>query len=294
MISIVREVSRHAGAKVAEGTFRGRRVAVKSFSSDSAFDRERGALSAMGAAGAPVPTVLWAGCHDGIPTIVQNWIDGAPGLPTFLASSDQDQVRLVELAATTHARMCRAALGAAALDLSFIGSVVGAGSHQPEWPGILADQVEKWLSRLNGATLDALGGSGSANSLLNGALAAPSELRTVVHCDYLFRNLIICSAETAAIIDFGAALVGDPRYDLAKIIWRDLDGPCGDLSTRLLQRWKEETGIDVPANLLSLYVACHSLAALAWVDKQPSATSSDARFRSLALQTFFSVPKPWL
>lgn len=294
MISIVREISRHTGASVAEGVFRGDRVAVKSFSSDSAFNRERGALSAIGTTGAPVPTILWAGYHNDVPTIVQNWIDGAPGLPTFLAARGQDRLGLVHLAAATHARMCRAALGAASLDLSFIGAVNGAPTNQRDWPEVLAAQVEKWLSRLSAATLDRLGGSESANKLLGQALGAPRDFRTLVHCDYLFRNLIVCSAETAVVIDFGAALVGDPRYDLAKIIWRDLDGPGGDLATHFLQSWTDHSGIDVPADLLSLYVACHSLAALAWVEKQPSGTGSDARFRTLALETFLSVPKPWL
>jgi hypothetical protein len=45
MFSIVREVSRHAGAAVAEGLFEGRRAAIKKFSSHQGFRRESEALS---------------------------------------------------------------------------------------------------------------------------------------------------------------------------------------------------------------------------------------------------------
>lgn len=42
-------------------------MAVKSYGSDSAVNRERGALSALGTTGAPVPTTGWAGYHNDIP-----------------------------------------------------------------------------------------------------------------------------------------------------------------------------------------------------------------------------------
>lgn len=287
-LSIIRRISSHSGATVSEGTFRGARAAVKVFGSDQAFNRECGALTAAASAGAPVPALLWAGFHDGRPTMVQQWIEGTPGLEAFRASRGRDRLDLAGLAASTHAGMCRAALQAPSPDFGFMAHVNGRSSDRGDWPGLLASQVEKWLSRLSAATLDSIGGAAAVENLVEGARAAPTELRTVVHCDYLFRNLIVRPYGTAIIIDFGTALAGDPRYDLAKMVWRDLDG-SGELAAHFVRTWVEHSGIEVPAALLDLYVACHCLAAMAWVDKRGSPGGADAPFRDLAIHAFNST-----
>lgn len=189
--------------------------------------------------------------------------------------------------------MCRAALEAPELEPNFMEAVTGGGAGG-EWPQLLTAQVGKWLSRISPETLEILGGSEQMARLLAQARAAPADIRTILHCDYLFRNLIIRSPEAAVIIDFGTALVGDPRYDLAKLVWCDLDGLGGELSTRFVRSWAERMRLKVPSNLLSLYVCCHSLAAVAWVEKQPSPTPADTSFRKLALETFASTQKSWL
>lgn len=284
-LAIVREITRHSGASLAEGVFQGARAAVKTFSSDAGFRREYGALSAAAGTGAPVPGLLWAGYHDGVPTMVQQWIEGAPGLTAFRASQGRDRRELVRLAAATHGGMCRAAATAPPPDFGFMAYVKGVSPDQRDWPALLASQVEKWFSRLRPATLDMIGGDAARDRLVSRAHAAPNDLRGVVHCDYLFRNLIIRPSGTAVIIDFGAALAGDPRYDLAKIVWRDLDGR-EELAANFVQDWIEHSGVEVPADLLDLYIACHCLAAVAWVEKQPSPGKSDLAFRNLALETF--------
>lgn len=291
MISIVREISRHSGATVAEGIFRGTHAAVKIFNSHAAFIRESGALSAMARAGAPVPELLWAGPYNDSHVLVQSWVDGTPGPIAFRTAQGEDRAKLVDLAAATHAAMCQAALEAPEPDLDFMGAVTGGGAAG-EWPQLLAAQVSKWVSRIRPETLEILGGSEEMSRLLVQVRAAPADLRTIVHCDYLFRNLIIRSPEATVIIDFGTALVGDPRYDLAKLVWCDLDGPEGDLSTRFVRSWAEQMGWEVPSNLLSLYICCHSVAAVAWVEKQSSPTPAETSFRELALETFASTPKP--
>ncbi len=287
-LSILREISRHSGATVAEGLFGGARAAVKVFGSEDGFRRECGALEAAAAAGAPVPALLWAGRHDGRPTMVQQWIEGIPGLAAFRASRGEDRRALVRLAATTHAEMCRAALAAPEPDFAFMADVKGAGAGAHGWPGLLASQVEKWVSRLSPTSLDSIGGAEAAERVVGLARAAPDALRTLVHCDYLFRNLIVRRSGTAVIIDFGTALAGDPRYDLAKMVWRDLDGR-GALAAHFVETWAEQSGIEVPAELLDLYVACHCLAAMAWVDRRASPRRPDAAFRDLAVRSFNST-----
>jgi aminoglycoside phosphotransferase (APT) family kinase protein len=248
----------------------------------------------MAAVGAPVPAVLWAGDHDGSPTIVQQWIEGVPALRLFRRARGDERLALVEMAAAAHARLCRAALEAPFLDLAFMTHVQGVPSGRRDWPRLLAAQVGKWLSRVKPETLEALGGTTAADALARRVQAAPEDLLAVVHCDYLFRNLIVAPEGAGVIIDFGAALAGDPRYDLAKIAWRDLDGHGGDLATRFVQGWRERTGIEVPDALLSLYTACHALAALAWVDKRSAPLERDAGFRKLALEAWRTAAKPWL
>jgi aminoglycoside phosphotransferase (APT) family kinase protein len=96
-----------------------------------------------------------------------------------------------------------------------------------------------------------MGDSEQMSRLLEAARAAPKIPRTIVHCDYLFRNLIIRSSN-AVIIDFGTALIGDPRYDLAKLVWCDLDASQGELSSRFVRSWAAGTGVAVVPELLSL------------------------------------------
>jgi hypothetical protein len=292
IFTVVREISRHPGAAVAEGLFQGRRAAIKTFDSPEGFRRESGALSAMARAGAPVPHLLWAGPYRDSYVLIQSWVDGTQGMVAWRAAQGEDQAQLVELAAAAHARMCKAALAAPALEVDFMRGLGGVPAGA--WPELLTAQVCKWLSRIGPETLEAMGGNEHMSRLLGAAGAAPADLRTIVHCDYLFRNLIISSPASATIIDFGTALIGDPRYDLAKILWCDLDGPEGELSNRFVRSWTERTGLSAAPELLGLYVCCHSLAAVAWVEKQASPTHADRNFRKLALQTFARTPKPWL
>jgi hygromycin-B 4-O-kinase len=288
-LSIVRPVSTHSGASVAEGLFEGARAAVKVFASEAGFNRECGALGAAAASGAPVPALLWVGFHGGKPTMVQEWIEGIPGPAAFRAARGRARVALVGLAAATHAAMCRSALEAPAPDFGFMAHVGGLPARHG-WPGLLGSQVEKWLSRLSPASLAAIGGGGAIEALLRRVGAAPDDLRTVVHCDYLFRNLIVRPCGTAAIIDFGTALAGDPRYDLAKMVWSDLDGR-GELAAHFIRTWREQSRIEAPDDVVDLYVRCHCLAAMAWVDKQPSPTGSDRAFRDLAMKTFAAAAR---
>lgn len=290
IFTVLREISRHPGATVVEGVFEGRRVAIKIFNSPEGFRRESGALSAMARAGAPVPQLLWAGPYKTSHILVQSWVDGTQGTSAWRAAHGEDQAQLVELAAAAHARRCQAVLEAPGLELDFMPGVAGGRT----WPELLAAQVGKWLSRIGPKTLKGMGGSEHMSRLLAAAGAAPAELRTIVHCDYLFRNLIISFPEAATIIDFGTALIDDPRYDLAKILWCDLDGPEGKLSSRFVSSWTERTGVAAAPELLFLYVCCHSLAAVSWVEKQASPTGANREFRKLALQTFAQTRKPWL
>jgi aminoglycoside phosphotransferase (APT) family kinase protein len=289
-LSIVRGISRRSGATVAEGLFGGARAAVKVFSSEAGFNRECGALAAAAATGAPVPALLWAGRHDGRLTMVQEWIEGIPGLTALRASRGGARLELAGLAAATHAGMCRAALEAAPRDFGFMAHVGGVSAGHGDWPGLLGSQVEKWLSRLRPATLGAIGGAGAMETLVARARGAPNDLRTVVHCDYLFRNLIVRPCGTAVVIDFGTALAGDPRYDLAKMVWSDLDAR-GELARHFVRTWTEHSRIEAPGDLLDLYVSCHCLAAMAWVDRKASPRDSDSAFRHLAMKTFIATAR---
>jgi aminoglycoside phosphotransferase (APT) family kinase protein len=292
VLSILREISRHPGATVAEGVFEGRRAAIKTFSSYNGFRRESGALAAMARAGAPVAHPMWAGAYGDRHVLIQSWVDGTPGLDAFRAARGADRAELVELAAATHAHLCRAALDGPGLGQHVVEALTG--SRADAWPQILAAQVGKWLSRVSLESLSLLGGGERLARLLEAARAAPAEPHTIVHCDYLFRNLIIGSPKAAVVIDFGAALMGDPRYDLAKLVWCDLDGSEGELAGRFITAWVERTGLAAAPELINLYVCCHSLAAVAWVDKQSSPTLADSDFRRRALQTFAATPKHWL
>jgi hypothetical protein len=138
MFSIVREVSRHAGAAVAEGLFEGRRAAIKKFSSHQVSGAKAKHYRSRPTAGAPVPRLLWEGSYNDSHILIQSWVEGTPGIVAFRAAQGEDRAKLVDLAALTHASMCQAVLEAPEPKLDIVHAVTGGGAGK--WPQLLAAQ----------------------------------------------------------------------------------------------------------------------------------------------------------
>jgi len=66
------------------------------------------------------------------------------------------------------------------------------------------------------------------------------DVRHVIHCDLLYRNVMVQADRIAAVLDWGNALLGDPLYDAAWLVywwpwhpaWRGID-----IAAALAERW---------------------------------------------------------
>ncbi|EPP0558503.1 phosphotransferase, partial [Acinetobacter baumannii] len=86
------------------------------------------------------------------------------------------------------------------------------------------------------------------------------------------------------VLDFDAARIGDAVYDLAKLVWVDIDFSDLELRNAFLQGWELTYGEKVPQKEFLCYVGIQCLAAIAWTDKNPSIEGS-ALFRATAIKT---------
>jgi Ser/Thr protein kinase RdoA (MazF antagonist) len=137
------------------------------------------------------------------------------------------------------------------------------------WSEYLGGQLRKWRSQLVARPDDLDGGLHEFAEGLQRALRHLEEPRdlAILHRDLSFRNMMVDS-RGVQIFDFGAALIGDGRYDLAKMFWTDLDANDQATHQRLTEAWSRHSGIGYPPELQTLYGSIQAIAAVAWVDRQ--------------------------
>lgn len=154
------------------------------------------------------------------------------------------------------------------------------------WNSQLRAMVSKWSTRLNRAASDFPEYDAHRVELLEycGRLREPKHLR-LIHCDYIGRNILVNAANhVSGILDFEAARVGDAAYDLAKLVWVNMDFEDIDLRQAVLTAWERSYGETVPQREFLGYVGVQCLAAIAWTDTH-EAQDDGARFRSTAIRT---------
>lgn len=117
------------------------------------------------------------------------------------------------------------------------------------------------------------------------AIDEPKQL-CLLHCDYIGRNILVDSDhQVAGVIDFDAARIGDAVYDLAKIVWVDIDFSDLELRNAVLAGWECSYKQSVPKMNFLYYVGIQCLAAIAWADKHLSCDQANVRFRAAAIRT---------
>ncbi|MCQ4438008.1 aminoglycoside phosphotransferase family protein, partial [Clostridioides difficile] len=76
-----------------------------------------------------------------------------------------------------------------------------------------------------------------------------------LHCDYIGRNILVDSDDSVSgVLDFDAARIGDATYDLAKIVWVDMDFADQTLRSAFLAGWENTYGEQVPRREFLYYV----------------------------------------
>ena len=153
------------------------------------------------------------------------------------------------------------------------------------WNEHLRVMVHKWSSRVDTGSADydqfraqlAIIVAYSAN------LREPTQCR-LLHCDYIGRNILTnVKNDVSGILDFDAARIGDAAYDLAKIVWANMDFPDVAARQKLLNGWEQAYEERVPEREFLYYVGVQCLAAIAWTDTNPP-LSGAAGFRSAAIR----------
>ena len=114
-------------------------------------------------------------------------------------------------------------------------------------------------------------------------LREPKQL-SLLHCDYIGRNLLATSCnKISGVLDFEAARIGDAVYDLAKMVWVDIDFSDLELRNAFLQGWEITYGEEVPQREFLCYVGIQCLAAIAWTDKN-APIEGNTIFRASAIR----------
>jgi len=150
--------------------------------------------------------------------------------------------------------------------------------------------TSKWMSRIDPSKADYQEFSYELNVLLSYCkdLREPAQL-SILHCDYIGRNLLATSSnKISGILDFEAARIGDAVYDLAKMVWVDIDFSDLELRNSFLRGWEMTYGEEVPQREFLCYVGIQCLAAIAWTDKNKS-MEGNTIFRSSAVKTLKKV-----
>ncbi|NTX18306.1 aminoglycoside phosphotransferase family protein [Burkholderia cepacia] len=209
---------------------------------------------------------------------------------TLKNSKREKNLRLVSSAGFALGRLHHAISPSRLLEMKFWQQRDGVSERAVEWNSHLEEMVSKWTSRLNKASDDYKTYNTHLDQLLqlHVDLREPANLQ-LLHCDYIGRNILVTENDlVSGILDFEAARIGDAVYDLAKLVWVDIDFSDEELRNSFLFGWEEAYGEQVPRREFLYYVGIQCLAAIAWIDKNKPLDGAIA-FRAAAIQTLRTV-----
>lgn len=218
--------------------------------------------------------------------VVLNAIDGNRLDNALSLVSGKDKIALLESVGFSLGKLHRAISQPNLLSMNFWKERDGSEYDSSLWGLHLQKMIAKWMSRVNTSASDY--GKFSAHlKLLEQkclSLREPSEI-SLLHCDYVGRNILVGKDNVVTgILDFDAARIGDAVYDLAKIVWVNIDYDDISCRTAVLKGWESSFGEIVPKHEFLCYVGVQCLAAIAWVDKNLPLSVED-EFRNSAIKT---------
>ncbi|MDC5008214.1 aminoglycoside phosphotransferase family protein [Acinetobacter baumannii] len=208
----------------------------------------------------------------------------------FKNCSRGDKISLLRNAGLTLGNLHQAIKPTQLLEMKFWQDRDGAILTSNLWSQHLDSMISKWMSRINPAASDYKEFNYQLDELLKYCknLREPKNLN-LLHCDYTGRNILSDNKNNiSGVLDFEAARIGDAVYDLAKLVWVDIDFSDIELRTAFLQGWEMTYGEEVPQKEFLCYVGIQCLAAIAWTDKNKPIEGTDL-FRSSAIKTLRTV-----
>ncbi|WP_423394254.1 phosphotransferase family protein [Burkholderia sp. LMG 21824] len=285
----LRLVVERDGTFVAEAHTSQERVFVKATTDKAAFDRQCEILEALEASSF-APKILGKAAWDDYGVVVLSAIQGNQLDQVLKRAGRETKLRLVSAAGAALGQLHRAITPSSLSGMKFWQQRDVKLEHPVEWRTHLEGMVSKWMSRLNRAAPDYPEYCVQLDRLLHSGanLREPSDFR-LLHCDYIGRNILVDSDDrVSGILDFEAARIGDATYDLAKIVWVDMDFSDQTLRSAFLAGWENTYGEQVSRREFLYYVGVQCLAAIAWTDKNAPLDNANV-FRSTAIRTLSDV-----
>ncbi|MBN3833715.1 aminoglycoside phosphotransferase family protein [Burkholderia sp. Ac-20344] len=281
----LRPIVEREGTVVYEASSQLGRFFVKATTNRAAFDRHCEILEELESS-LLVPKILNKLAWEDYSVVVLSAISGSRLDHTLKNVNREEKLRLVSSAGSALGQLHRTISPTRLLEMKFWQQRDGVSERPVEWNAHLEEMVSKWKSRLNKAATDYLEYSNQLDQLLQlrTDLREPANLK-LLHCDYIGRNILATSkGHVSGILDFEAARIGDAAYDLAKLVWVDIDFSDEELRNSFLSGWEDAYGEQVPRREFLYYVGVQCLAAIAWTDKNKPLDGANA-FRSAAIQT---------
>lgn len=239
------------------------------------------------------PKVLNKFEWEGSSAIVMNAIEGTQVDQVLKNCTRAQKISLLRVAGLSLGDLHRAIPQTRLFKMRFWQDRDGLSAHSVLWGQQLELMVSRWMSRINPLSSDYHEFSDQLNELRQYSknLCEPTHI-SLLHCDYIGRNILADSDNRiSGVIDFEAARIGDAVYDLAKIVWADIDFSDLELRNAFLEGWEYTYKQAVPRMKFLYYVGIQCLAAIAWTDKNHSSDDADPIFRASAIRTLRTVLK---
>ncbi|WP_128893944.1 aminoglycoside phosphotransferase family protein [Longirhabdus pacifica] len=238
------------------------------------FKREVEAYTHFPKKGLPVPTLIQSGKISSQYYIVLEWWEGTTLLEAFPqmkpAKKEEVLYQAGQLLGTFHFCMTENEIKETKLWQYAYDGVTSYDDYA--WENIFAKKFPLWIEKIRFKKED------NHKKLIEAFQVTEKEMKHfkfdspigIIHRDYGLRNLMIHDDKIKGIIDFEHTIVGDPVFDLTKLIFNDIDDEHDvHLRESFLDGWKKQSHMSIPNERLELYIAIQGVSTIQWVDKQP-------------------------
>lgn len=258
---------------------------IKKFPDRYSYERELEANLHLQHCNLPIPKLLSYGEDQFGWNINYQYIAGHDSKLLFKNADNNNRMLLLESAASSLASIHKKSAVLTPPNLQKLRIKEFNLEQENYWQKLIGSQLLKWWNRITPSSMKDINKVGLLLFLQEqiSALSKPRSL-SILHCDFSFRNMRVGLDNKVIILDFGAALYGDPVYDLTKILWTDLDNLDYSFSMNFLKKWSQNSGIFVDKRVIALYGAIQCVAAISWVDKVGINSQTNEVFREKAIR----------
>jgi aminoglycoside phosphotransferase (APT) family kinase protein len=265
------------------GRFENKKVAIKIFPEEGAFLREVEATKLLQYTPLISPQCYYYGQVESGYALMYEWIYGVSALDKMNSIQPSERIAFIDKLGHLHALFHNCTARAISVN-QYEPSVFKMNFDTP-WKNVIENKLCKWIKPISSIYYDQIGGQKIFDEILKDLeTSEPSDQATLIHCDFLLRNLLVNEEGKIFIIDFDTCLIGDPVYDICKILWADFGGYKSNTSLRYINAWKAHTTIGYRPELLRLYIIITCIAALSWLSKYGNVSYENKRFGESAIK----------